>query len=56
MLNFEGTSQHGPIAKLMEVCTQLRWTIDAPMLADYDGCWHNFLDMDIKIFYDLVFD
>ena len=56
MDRFDGGMKQGPFAKLLEVCQQLRWTIDAPRVADADGCWHLWLEMDEKVLYELVKD
>ena len=56
MEHYDGHGKQGPFAKLLEVCQQLRWTIDVPRLADEDGCWHNWLEMEEKILYELVKD
>ena len=56
MDRFDGSAKQGPFAKLLEVCNQLRWTIDVPKVADADGCWHSWLDLDEKVLYELVKD
>lgn len=56
MDQFGGSIEQGPFAKLVETCQQLRWTIDVPRIADADGCWHCWLDMDEKVLYELVKD
>jgi ribonuclease HI len=54
MQYYRGSPKQGPFAKMMEVCNQLRWTIDVPLIADPDGVWHNWLEMNEKTLYELV--
>ena len=56
MEHYDGNAKQGPFAKLLEVCQHLRWTIEVPLVADSDGCWHNWIDMNEKTLYELVKD
>ena len=41
---FRGQKSHGPFGKLVEVCTEVGWSVHAPGIYDHDGQWHSFLD------------
>ena len=56
MDHFDGTTRQGPFAKMLEVCQQLRWTIEVPKIADADGCWHDWISMNEKVLYELAKD
>ena len=56
MENYAGQPKQGPFAKLLETCQYLRWTVEAPRLADAHGVWHDWLEMEEKTLYDLVKD
>ena len=44
MHQFRGQKSHGPFGKLVEVCTEVGWSVHAPGIYDHDGQWHSFLD------------
>ena len=48
MENYAGQPKQGPFAKLLETCQYLRWTVEAPRLADAHGVWHDWLEMEEK--------
>ena len=56
MDHFDGTAKQGPFAKMLEICQQLRWTIEVPKIADADGCWHDWINMNEKVLYELAKD
>ena len=56
MDKFDGNTKQGPFAKLLEICSQLRWTIEAPRLLDHSGLPMQWLEMNEKSFYELVKD
>ena len=56
MDHYDGTSKQGPFAKLLEVCSQLRWTIQAPLILDHHGMAIDWLQVQEKILYDLTKD
>ena len=56
MDQYNGDSRQGPFAKLLELCNQLRWTIEAPRVCDHGGVLIDWLDIDERILYDLLQD
>ena len=49
-----GTHKQGPFGKMLEVCHLLHWTIDVPLLADRDGIWFEWLEMETSTLYSLA--
>ena len=50
MHNYDGKTHQGPFAKLLEICAQLSWQIDAPTLRDRHGATIPWLELDDKKF------
>ena len=44
MHHFQGKPSFGPFGKLLEVCAQVGWRVDAPFLVDHDGEYVFILD------------
>ena len=51
---YDGHAHQGPFAKLLEICHQLRWLIDAPDIRDRHGIRIAWLDMSDKAFHALL--
>ena len=56
MDGYEGNAKQGPFAKLLEVCSQLHWNIQAPKILDHHGLPVDWLCINEKVLYDLLKD
>ena len=56
MHSYQGDHSYGPFGKLLEVCGQVGWMIDAPFITDQDGFRFNLLQIDVKLLERLAID
>ena len=56
MCSYQGAPSYGPFGKLLEICAQVGWQIEPPMLIDHDGVAFNLLHIGQKRLEDLAID
>ena len=54
MHNFIGQRSHGPFGKLLEVCSEVGWSVKVPGIFDHDGLWHSFLDTTDAVLFEVA--
>eukprot|EP00435_Cladocopium_sp_Y103_P074716 s200_g50.t1 len=56
MNKYQGLASYGPFGKLLEICGQIGWRVEPPLIYDHDGVPFNLLTVDMKYLEDLAVD